>query len=185
MLLAHGTTQWKADQVELDGHFNEGTHFMKMEPDSKLGLFGTAGFAFRDDPITWDCCEKYCRQDLLLNFKMFKNALVEAAEKYCIERADDISPGLIYIVHAERDVLGVKNGLHRLTVPGEVFNTEVIPTTSINHIITLEEHVEHFGNLYGRPVDSMDDMDLTPGSLLTRMWYTFTYRFNRIVLRRA
>src|SRR3989338_3587228 len=94
MLLAHGTTEKKADEIYSSGYFHVPTYFLKLDCDFKLGLFGTAPFGLRHHEDAWKYFDFYCRQDLVMF--PFASLLKKEGLHYLSTRVEDRSPGLVF-----------------------------------------------------------------------------------------
>lgn len=182
MLVAHGTTEKNSDLVEENGYFEPNTYFLKLSPDRKLGLFGAAGFALREHPLAQTYLDLYCKQDLMMGMPLFKECLKNQAKKYCEEKKEDTSPGLIYVLDAPARVFEHHRGPRSVFVPAELFSIEKISTSNIDCIITLEENIAHFKEKYSHEVRSLEDD--VPSNMALRLFFTAYYRFNRLILRK-
>lgn len=177
MLLAHGTTERNADLIEERGLFIPKTYFLKLSPDPKIALFGVSGFALRQHPKTPGYIDLYCKQDIIL--RPFKKGLEKIADGYISKKKDDNTPGLIYVIDVPENVLDYHKGMRSLFIPTEVFSTEWIPTSTIDHIVTLEENATYFENKYGHETKILEDINYD--FLMKRIFYSFFIRFNRII----
>jgi len=180
MLLAHGTTEIRADQIYACGYFQERTPFLKLEPDEKLALFGTSGFAFRDDPIVNKFMENYCKQDLFC--KPWKSFLKKYAQYYVKSRKYDESPGLIFIVNVSEEAIDFPNRFFaNWHVPTNVDSTKKISVSAIDHIVTLKKYEDYFKKKYNARIETpLEELVVDP--LLTRIKHSFSTRCNRLVL---
>lgn len=179
MLLAHGTTEIRADQIYDCGYFQKRTPFLKLEPDEKLAFFGTSGFAFRSDPIVDRFIEDYCKQDLFC--KPWKSFLKKYAQDYVKSRKYDESPGLIFVVNVSEEDFDFPNRfLANWYVPTNVDSTKKIPTSAIEYIVTLKKYEEHFKKKYDARIETpLEELVIDP--LLTRIKYNVSTRYNRII----
>ena len=184
MLLAHGTTESNADIIESLGYFDIQTYFLKLHPDEKHAIYGVAGFAFREHPLTKEYVDAYCKHDLVVG--LLKSSLERSIEQYLEEKKGDGGPGMIYIVEVDDESIldyhRDKGPLRNIFVPTELYCTRQLPTSAVRKVLTLEENVEYLSGKLSYPVEALGPIEID--SWTKRVCSTFRMRFERMVLKR-
>lgn len=179
MLLSHGTTELNADKIESDGYFKSGTSFFNLSFGYKLGIFGAACFALRNNAESEKFIDLYLKHDLAIN--LVKKNIQKSWEKYLKQKKEDKSRAVVYVVDAEDKNLVYNESLIKsFFIPNELVSNDEISTKNVKKIMCLDKEAEYFSLKYSYPVESLDNLE--EDNFWNRLVSNLNMEYQRVIL---
>ena len=189
MLVAHGTNELNAKEIERVGYIDSRSYFADMSPQLRTAILSAATYAFKFHPLGNDILRLHFQQKCVILSTIMKKHMAhswtshyEAAQqiverhisevsqdyaRYITEDGKLVVPGLIYIVDAPKKPFRPVSWMESLFSPDELISTERVPIDRTKKILTIDQYVDIFQE-YGHPTEVLDlsGIDSLPSRLI-------------------